>query len=273
MQRMAKFRSLWAGVTRLPHLQTQALLLRFCTSFCKVVHLVRTVPPNLWGGCLTMFDSEFRSFMEVVTGPTSDFTWAFMSFYRRGGLGLRSARVHALGAYLASLTEASVMIGERFPSIPPASVRARIEFLREDWSAAFGALPELVSQKTLSAASDEKLFPLLTACSACPPPVWVASLQSPLSACFWRCLPSHRAGTYVDNACFRLLVQFRYHQPVMYPTECPAPGCAARLDVFGHHALCCKSGGEKSVRQSLSSRLSAAGPSPALVWSLAPRGV
>jgi hypothetical protein len=89
MQRMQKFRSLLAGVTRLPHLQTQALLLRFCSSFCKVVHLVRTVPPHLWEGCLTRFDSEFRSFMEVVTGPTSDFAWAFMSLGYRKGAALR----------------------------------------------------------------------------------------------------------------------------------------------------------------------------------------
>jgi hypothetical protein len=193
------------------------------------------VSPHLW--CLAGFDSEFRSFMEVVTGPTSDFTWAFMSLgYRKGGLGLRSARVHALGAYLASLTEASKMIVDRFSSVSSASVQARIEFLREDWSKAFGALPEVVSQKALSAASDERLFPLLQASPQCPPAVWVASLQSVTSACFWRCLPSHRAGTYVDNACFRTLVQMRYHQPVMYATECPAPGCTARLDVFGHHA-------------------------------------
>ena len=67
--KLAKFRSLWEGISRLPHLQTQTLLLRFCASFCKVVHVLRTVPPVLLGGCLTEFDDQFRKFMEVVTGP------------------------------------------------------------------------------------------------------------------------------------------------------------------------------------------------------------
>jgi hypothetical protein len=73
-----------------------------------------------------------------------------------------------LGAYLASLTEASKMIVDRFSSVSSASVQGRIEFLREDWSKAFGALPEVASQKALSAASDERLFPLLQASPQCP---------------------------------------------------------------------------------------------------------
>ena len=86
-QKVGKWRSLWRAISGLPHLQTQALLLRFCASFCKVVHLLRTVPPHLLGPCLPSFDREFRSFMEEVTGPTTDFVWAWMSLgYGEGGL-------------------------------------------------------------------------------------------------------------------------------------------------------------------------------------------
>src|SRR5436190_11631408 len=148
---------------------------------------------------------------------------------RKGRLGLRSARVHALGAYLASLSSSAQMIGDRFPSISRETLQQRVSFLGEDWMTAFGKLPESLSQRSLSAAADEKLLPLLTSSPECPPAVWVASLQSPTSSCFWRCLPSHRSGTFVNDACFRVLVQLRYHRPVMYPSECPAPGCSVRL--------------------------------------------
>jgi hypothetical protein len=75
---MRKFREVWASIQKLDHLQTQALLLRYCASFCKVVHLFRTVPPALLSAELTQFDHEFRVAMENITGRTSDFTWAFM---------------------------------------------------------------------------------------------------------------------------------------------------------------------------------------------------
>jgi len=78
-QKVVKWRSLWKAISGLPHLQTQALLLRFCASFCKVVHLLRTVPPHLLGPSLSSFDREFRSFMEEVTGPTTDFVWAWIT--------------------------------------------------------------------------------------------------------------------------------------------------------------------------------------------------
>ena len=34
----------------------------------------------------------------------------------------------------------------------------------------------------------------------------------------------------------------------MYPTVCPVLGCPENLDAFGDHALCCKKGGEATIR-------------------------
>ena len=64
----------------------------------------------------------------------------------------------------------------------------------------------------------------------------------------WKCLPSRWNGTYIDNACFRTLINLRYRQAQLYPTACPQPGCPENLDVFGDHALCCKKGGEGMIR-------------------------
>ena len=53
--KMCKFREVWTAIQKLDHLQTQALLLRYCASFCKVVHLFRTVPPALLSAELSQF--------------------------------------------------------------------------------------------------------------------------------------------------------------------------------------------------------------------------
>ena len=234
---------------KLDHLQTQALLLRYCASFCKVVHLFRTVPPHLLTAELGEFDKEFRESMESITGQTSDFTWAFMGLgCKMGGLGLRPSKLHALGGYLASFSGASAWIKARFPAIPEADIQAREDFLTSAWSSAFGPLPQFARQHDLSAITDSKLLPLLLESPACPPATWVASIQTATSSAFWKCLPSRWNGTHIDNACFRTLINLRYRQAQLYPTVCPMLGCPENLDAFGDHALCCKKGGEATIR-------------------------
>ncbi len=256
-KRMAKFREVWTNTRKLDHLQIQALLLRYCASFCKVVHLFRSVPPHLLSEQLSQFDAEFREAMESITGKVSDFTWAFMGLgCKKGGLGLRPSRLHALGGYLSSFHGASLWIKARFPAIPAADIDGRVNALSAAWSRTFGDLPERIVQSELSARTDQKLLPLLTSSPACPPANWVASIQSPSSASFWKCLPSRWTGTYIDNACFRVLISLRYRLAQMYESPCPATGCTATLDPFGDHALCCKKGGEPTIRHNrLSQRL------------------
>ena len=121
--KMKKYREVWANIQKLEHLQTQALLLRYCASFCKIVHMFRTVPPHLLSAEFGQFDQEFRSAMELIIGRTSDFTWSFMGLgCARGGLGLRSSQLHALGGYLASFNSAAYWIKARFKAIAEADI-------------------------------------------------------------------------------------------------------------------------------------------------------
>ena len=55
-QKLVKYREVWGNIQKLDHLQTQAVLLRYC----KVVHLFRTVPPFLLVEEFGTFDHEFR---------------------------------------------------------------------------------------------------------------------------------------------------------------------------------------------------------------------
>src|SRR5690606_10434654 len=107
---------------------------------------------------------------------------------RKGGLGVRSAHVHALGAYLSSLASSADLIQARFPSVRADLLDLRVKGLTEDWSKAFGKVPTQLTQRDLSTAADDALLPLLLGSPECPPPAWIASVQSPRSSCFWRCL-------------------------------------------------------------------------------------
>jgi hypothetical protein len=137
----------------------------------------------------------------------------------------------------------------RFPSIEEADIAMRVDFLSASWAEVFGNLPQApFRQNQLSAVTDDVLLQQLLASPACPPAMWVASIQSPTSASFWKCLPSRFNGTYINNACFRILINLRYRQAQLYPSLCPAAGCDEKLDAFGDHALCCKKGGEPTIR-------------------------
>ena len=55
--------------------QVAYLLLRFCGSFCKLVHLARSTPPSLVAE-LSFFDSDIRRcFTECTSMDVSDIAW------------------------------------------------------------------------------------------------------------------------------------------------------------------------------------------------------
>ena len=73
--------------------QVAHLLLRFCSSFCKMVHLARSTPPSLLAEALSIFDLEdiYRCFTECTSVDISDVAWQQAQLSpSRGGLGLQS---------------------------------------------------------------------------------------------------------------------------------------------------------------------------------------
>ena len=81
-------------------------LVRCCASLCKVVHLLRTVPPSFCGPALSFFDDEMRkTFSHGVGVLFPDEAWTQAGLPSGfGGLGFRKAVDHAAGAYLASVS-------------------------------------------------------------------------------------------------------------------------------------------------------------------------
>ena len=94
--------------------QVAYLLLRFCGSFCKLVHLARSTPPSLVAEALSFFDSDIRHcFTECTSVDVSDIAWRQAQLSpSRGGLGLRSLYHHSSACFIASICQSGIALGE-----------------------------------------------------------------------------------------------------------------------------------------------------------------
>ena len=83
--------------------QVELQLLRHCLSCCKVIHVLRTVPPHKLHN-LSLFDDQLRnSLSRVVRTSLSDISWQQATLpLRLGGLGIRHASDICYAAYLGS---------------------------------------------------------------------------------------------------------------------------------------------------------------------------
>ena len=96
-------------------------LLCLSVSFCRVVHLLRTVPPQYSREALLNFDTQVRSSFSLGVGVLfdSEDAWTQLSLpISCGGVGLRSAVAHTSGAYIASSSRAAELDGWDVSSIP-----------------------------------------------------------------------------------------------------------------------------------------------------------
>ena len=94
--------------------QVAYLLLRFCGSFCKLVHLARSTPPSLVAEALSLFYSDIRRcFTECTSVDVSEIAWHQAQLSpSRGGLGLRSLYHHSSACFIASISQSGIALGE-----------------------------------------------------------------------------------------------------------------------------------------------------------------
>ena len=93
--------------------QVAYLLLRFCGSFCKLVHLARSTPPSLVAEA-SFFNSDIRRcFTECTSVDVSDIAWHQAQLSpSRGGLGLHSLYHHSSACLIASISQSGIALGE-----------------------------------------------------------------------------------------------------------------------------------------------------------------
>lgn len=109
---MKKAISLQSTITEMNDAQAELHLLRSCAGFCRVNHLLRTVPPDLMVDQLHMFDDALRSTLSTILHSSiSDLTWLQANLpFRLGGLGIRDTFRSAPAAYTASLRHSKLMV-------------------------------------------------------------------------------------------------------------------------------------------------------------------
>ena len=118
--RLAKLKVSLGALRDMGDSQLETTLLRSCLALPKVSYVLRACPPSHICRTSVDFDKAIRVTLEsILGGPISDWSWLKASIPScKGGLGLRSASLHAPAAFLAS-SSASKPLVERILGHPP----------------------------------------------------------------------------------------------------------------------------------------------------------
>ena len=233
-----------------PH--SEFVLLRSCFSLPKTMFLLRSTNPlphqDLW----TSFDDLIRDTLTHILGSgISDTQWSQAQLpVAMGGLGLRSAAEHSVGAYISSVQSAETLkeglLTHRNSSTDLSSAIAFLSRqLQEEVTS-----DELygLSQKMISYRIDVKLeLSLANSLLTQRDKTRLISLSLPHAGDWINVIPSATLGLHVRPQEFRYSVLYRLGAPV-YPSSGPCPACQKPSDRFGDHAIVCGSHGERIAR-------------------------
>ena len=263
-----------AALADLEDSQTGLLLLRYCSSFSKVVYSMHTTPPAACALALQRFDEGVKACLEHVGGlPLTDRAWqqATLSI-RNGGLGLRQAALHSPAAYLASVgfstawcQELDARYATDWPTTTASVERFNAAVLAADRITAATVRPP--RQQDLSACLDKaQLAQLSVSASGEAERAHLQLLQQPGAGAWLSACPSEALGLHLEAPFFRVLLRMRLRLPVA-STDGFCPLCDGTADRFGDHARACPCGGDRVKRHNrlrtvVATRAASAGLSP-----------
>lgn len=256
-QSLSKCRLVLSRLKLLNDPQSAYLLLRFCLSFCKMVHFMRTVPCGLLDRALAEFDQLVLSaFQELFPFPIERVHKAQIGLnIGFGGLGLRSTLLHQPAAFLSSVSAAipSLNFPEGLELSPtggffddakdlmslskPANVSLDLPQSVPPQKV-LSSFINLALQKELMNDLDDVGKARLNSCSARYASCWLSA--SPLAFLGQKFSPSE----------WNLSIAYRLGVPVVLEEEsvCPLGGCAKPLGQLAHHAVRCGAGRDRSNR-------------------------
>jgi hypothetical protein len=262
---LAKSSKLIDGIEELDDVHRGYAMLRNTVAFCKVVHLMRSVPAedeSLLFFFLEEFDrTVYDGFDRICRLSTSTFERHQLGLpSSRGGFGLRSSSFHAEAAYIS----ASIQCQERIrilvndanyvnPALPAAIERYNEKLGLFIPHSALQAPALLTAQDLTQPGTDqEKLSErldtvtsslLLSSCESQEDTVRILGLQLPKSMESLNVLPNPSMRLQLDNrhctTWFKFLLgSFEEHEG----QTCQALGCGKQLDRLGVHAATCGTG-------------------------------
>lgn len=225
--------------------QCQWLMMRNL-SFGKLGSRLRTVPTELALPAAKKLDELVSTaFSRLVGVPwLTDFQFRTLSLGSKlGGLGVRSAQLHASAARVASFTSSRAQLIKLGgpPLTPPSDMAYTVQHLKSNLSAGFVIdLEKEYTQKGLSKAIDIELKNrLLDTAPTKRDRAALIARSAPHSAAFLRQIPTKAKWRMPDRYMTSLLRQ-RLGLPIGdVERPCPAPHCDKICDVYGVHAMSC----------------------------------
>ena len=254
-KRARKAEALLTEISQLSDTQSALLLLRQCSSFCKLVYSIRSVPPGLHGAALEEFAGELRAALgELIMAEVGDRAWAQAKLgIKRAGLGLRCPSEHAAAAFTASLNATQGLCVAVDSNFSTEDLGGHLQKASAWDSLRQSTLPDaspspLDRQKTLSAMIDARREKDLRGRRDAD-----GSFQAHLSLCMlpgagaWLIATPADAARTIDAPLFRIGIKRRLRMQVQAAdTFCPL--CGGTMDSYGDHALTCPCCGDRTVR-------------------------
>lgn len=210
-----------------------------------MVHTMRCCPPAGQSQALTKFDQLVQTCFSAFTGlrlESGQWEQATRGL-SHAGLGLRSTRQHAAGAYLSSVGGCARLCGDLdsgFWVDHSGDIAAALSEL----NAALPPSQQLGAAAAL-AQSQKQFSDLMDEAGCASQKASLVSEAAPGARAFLTCVPSGR--TKMEPAVFVSEVRVRLGVPeANHDAWCPK--CDAVLDAHGHHSGMCMAGGERVLR-------------------------
>ena len=292
------------AIEKLEDPQVAFSLIRQCTGFCQMVYSLRTTPTDELLDLCRRLDNAVQRTVETFCRPLSDMARRQAQRNKQfGGLGLRSAEMHATSAYVASVAFASdkdrwdANEAEGF-SYAVEDINRRVGGCMVDKSTGkihkdsvikrcpFSPSPDIDLSQDLAIPRQRDLSHAISArdfeedYARADPRTrarWLS--QTGDGASNWAfTVPSTLCGHAYTPTEFRTLIRWWLGESI-YPQghNCPIPNCRLPLGPGGDHALACKCGHgiitrHNALAEQFSAECSKAGLSPQREVSLGNRG-
>ena len=237
-------------------------LFRYCFSYPKLVHILRTVPPHISSKALIPLSLEYRGLIESLVGSSiSDSAFIQCTLgVNVGGLGLRNPVEHAYAGYLASINKCAPHVEK---------LLRRPCLVKKFWNSAEIALNALnalilsqdriplamiksntIKQFEISARIDKKDLTKLYSEAPLIDTLRLRSLQDPHSSDWLSVIPNPKLGLSFSPNEFRKALKLRLGVDVVEKSfSCPS--CHKIFDCQGIHALNCAGSGDRIRRHNL----------------------
>ena len=265
-EKVEKVRAITGLLPQLEDPHTEFVLLRSCLALPKLSFLLRVVDTSGHRHLLQEFDQVTReSLIRILGTPVHDRAWQQSKLpVSMGGLGLRGAENHGPATYAASVLSSKLLtqslLGLDHADLGPVPDGEEIQgSLGPELLAAIGEAQgeealeaDLVglTQRQMSLKVDQHAKQQLiegVGEEEDRERARLASLGLKHAGDWLNTAPLKALGLHLRAAEFILVAKYRLGLPV-FDTAGPCPACLRHSDVFGDHALCCGSGGERISR-------------------------